>query len=67
MDAPDGRPWGPALASAPTGDGRRSAGAGMVEDRLAEMGLALPEAAAPLAAYVPFMRAGDLLHVSGQV
>ena len=38
-----------------------------IEDRLAGMGLSLPEAAAPLAAYVPFVRAGDLLHVSGQV
>jgi enamine deaminase RidA (YjgF/YER057c/UK114 family) len=38
-----------------------------VEDRLKEMGLALPEPAAPLAAYVPFVRAGDLLHVSGQI
>lgn len=38
-----------------------------IEERLAAMGLALPEAAAPLAAYVPFVRAGDLLHVSGQV
>jgi enamine deaminase RidA (YjgF/YER057c/UK114 family) len=38
-----------------------------IEDRLAALGLALPEAAAPLAAYVPFVRAGDLLHVSGQI
>ncbi len=38
-----------------------------VDDRLREMGLSLPEPAAPLAAYVPFVRAGDLLHVSGQV
>ena len=38
-----------------------------VEDRLRERGLTLPEPAAPLAAYVPFVRAGDLLHVSGQV
>ena len=38
-----------------------------IEDRLAGMGLSLPEAAAPLAAYVPFVRAGDLLHVSGQI
>lgn len=38
-----------------------------IEDRLAAMGLSLPEAAAPLAAYVPFVRAGDLLHVSGQI
>ncbi len=39
----------------------------MVEDRLREMGLSLPEAAAPVAAYVPFVRAGNLLHVSGQL
>ena len=38
-----------------------------IEDRLGALGLALPEAAAPLAAYVPFVRAGDLLHVSGQI
>ncbi len=38
-----------------------------IEDRLAARGLRLPEAAAPLAAYVPFVRAGDLLHVSGQI
>lgn len=38
-----------------------------VEARLSEMGLALPEPAAPLAAYVPFVRAGSLLHVSGQI
>lgn len=38
-----------------------------IEERLAAMGLSLPEAAAPLAAYVPFVLAGDLLHVSGQV
>ena len=39
----------------------------MVEDRLLEWGLSLPEAAAPLAAYVPFVRAGDSLYVSGQI
>lgn len=39
----------------------------MVEDRLREMGLSLPEAAAPLAAYVPFVRAGEFLYVSGQI
>jgi hypothetical protein len=38
-----------------------------IEDKLGAMGLALPEAAAPLAAYVPFVLAGDLLHVSGQI
>ena len=38
-----------------------------IEERLAAMGLALPEPGAPLAAYVPWVHAGDLLHVSGQI
>ncbi|WP_193140024.1 RidA family protein [Meridianimarinicoccus sp. MJW13] len=38
-----------------------------IESRLAALGLTLPDAPAPLAAYVPFVRTGDLLHVSGQV
>lgn len=37
------------------------------EDRLAALGLVLPSPAAPLANYVPFVRAGDLLFVSGQL
>jgi enamine deaminase RidA (YjgF/YER057c/UK114 family) len=35
--------------------------------RLAALGLALPPAAAPVANYVPFSRAGNLLFVSGQL
>ena len=35
--------------------------------KLAEMGLALPEPAAPVAAYVPVVVAGGLAHVSGQL
>jgi enamine deaminase RidA (YjgF/YER057c/UK114 family) len=35
--------------------------------RLNEMGLTLPGAAAPVAAYLPFLRVGELLHVSGQI
>lgn len=35
--------------------------------RLAELGLSLPAAPAPAANYVPFVRNGDLLHVSGQI
>lgn len=38
-----------------------------VEDRLAELGLTLPEVAAPLAAYVPAVRSGSLVWTSGQL
>ena len=38
-----------------------------VEARLAELGLTLPEAAAPVAAYVPVVEAGGMAYVSGQV
>jgi enamine deaminase RidA (YjgF/YER057c/UK114 family) len=35
--------------------------------RLADLGIALPAAAAPVAAYVPAVLHGGLLHISGQV
>lgn len=38
-----------------------------VEDRLAKLGVELPKPNAPVANYVPFVRAGDLVHISGQV
>ncbi|UOM36114.1 RidA family protein [Acuticoccus sp. I52.16.1] len=38
-----------------------------VEQKLAEMDLALPEAGAPAGSYVPTVRTGNLLFVSGQV
>ena len=38
-----------------------------IDRRLAELGLTLPEAAAPVAAYVPTVLAGGLLYVSGQL
>ncbi|MEA3003972.1 MAG: hypothetical protein QOH81_2760 [Sphingomonadales bacterium] len=38
-----------------------------IASRLAELGIALPEPAAPVAAYVPTVLAGNLLHISGQV
>lgn len=41
--------------------------AGKIDARLAELGIELPTASAPAANYVPFVRAGDLLFVSGQV
>ena len=37
------------------------------EARLASLGLVLPTPAAPVANYVPFVRTGELVHVSGQV
>jgi enamine deaminase RidA (YjgF/YER057c/UK114 family) len=38
-----------------------------IASRLAELGIALPEPAAPVAAYVPTVLVGNLLHISGQV
>jgi len=38
-----------------------------IEQRLAQLGITLPQPNAPVANYVPFVRAGDLLHISGQV
>jgi len=38
-----------------------------VEDRLASLGVTLPVPNAPIANYVPFVRTGSLLHISGQV
>ncbi len=39
----------------------------MIEERLAELGLDLPPAAAPLASYVPVRISGDQAFVAGQV
>ena len=41
--------------------------AGLIEAKLAEMGLSLPAAPAPAATYVPFVITGNLVFVSGQV
>ena len=38
-----------------------------INQRLAELGITLPEAAAPVAAYVPSVESGGLLHISGQI
>ena len=38
-----------------------------IEDRLAAAGIVLPQPNAPVANYVPFVRVGELLHISGQV
>ncbi|MCZ7415207.1 MULTISPECIES: RidA family protein [unclassified Streptomyces] len=41
--------------------------AGRVEAKLAELGLKLPEVAAPLAAYVPAVRTGPYVYTAGQL
>lgn len=41
--------------------------AGRIDARLAELGIELPEAVAPLAQYVPYVVTGNLVFISGQV
>ena len=38
-----------------------------IDARLTALGVTLPDAPAPAANYVPFVRVGSLLHVSGQI
>lgn len=40
---------------------------GRIEARLAELGITLPQPAAAMANYVPFVRSGSLLTISGQI
>jgi enamine deaminase RidA (YjgF/YER057c/UK114 family) len=38
-----------------------------IDARLSALGIVLPEPVAPVANYVPFVRTGDLIHISGQI
>ncbi|MBU6407597.1 MAG: RidA family protein [Alphaproteobacteria bacterium] len=38
-----------------------------IQARLADLGIALPAPPAPVASYIPFVAAGGLIHISGQV
>ena len=38
-----------------------------IEARLIELGVVLPQPVAPVANYVPFVRSGNLVHISGQI
>ncbi|SMH59102.1 RidA family protein [Azospirillum agricola] len=40
---------------------------GRIDARLAELGIELPQAAAPVAAYVAHTRSGNTLYISGQI
>jgi enamine deaminase RidA (YjgF/YER057c/UK114 family) len=39
----------------------------MIDDKISQLGLTLPEAAAPVASYVPAVEAGGILYISGQL
>lgn len=41
--------------------------AGSIETRLKDLGITIPEAAAPVANYVPWVKSGSLVFVSGQI
>lgn len=38
-----------------------------LDDRLSELGLELPPPPTPVASYVPYLRAGDLVFIAGQI
>ncbi|MGP4031909.1 RidA family protein [Pseudarthrobacter sp. 1C304] len=68
MSTPASSAPGAATASVTPGHGTAGAGAtSAVEQRLAELGLTLPEVAAPVAAYVPAVISGNHVYTSGQL
>lgn len=40
---------------------------GLIDDKLAAMGVNLPPASTPAGTYTPFVRTGDLVFISGQI
>src|SRR5580704_11543087 len=49
------------------GKSAENAMAGTIEAKIASLGITLPTPASPIANYVPFVRSGNLLIVSGQL
>ncbi len=47
--------------------GQGSSEPGIITERLAELGIALPAVTKPLAAYVPAVRTGNLVYTAGQL
>lgn len=41
--------------------------AGSIDTHLTELGISLPDVPAPVAAYIPFVKSGNLVFVSGQI
>ncbi len=71
MSTPAAAPASPAGPENTAGNDAASTGAAAgpsaVEQRLAELGLTLPEVAAPVAAYVPAIISGNHVYTSGQL
>ena len=57
----------PARGDRGPGPGPGPGGVGRVARRLGELGVSLPAAPRPVASYVPAVRSGDLVFVSGQI
>jgi enamine deaminase RidA (YjgF/YER057c/UK114 family) len=55
------------LGRKPAGNAQEDMMAGTVEKKLNELGIVLPTPTSPVANYVPFVRSGRLLVVSGQI
>ena len=60
-------PGAPEAAGTPAGGAAGTGASSAVEQRLAELGLTLPEVAAPVAAYVPAVISGNHVYTSGQL
>ncbi len=68
MSTPAAAPAGPENTAGTDAAGTgAAAGPSAVEQRLAELGLTLPEVAAPVAAYVPAIISGNHVYTSGQL